>query len=397
MASSGWPLPKGCLVHRRQALVETRCARWPPRLQSEPGSSRRRWLGLARVPDRGGARYRPKKVIVPASPVIAASTAIGRTTIGTGIPRLDTGQRVTFTFSVVDFATAVAKRQFRWQLFQGARNEQQLDAHWAPAGTATQLEKTFREPGEWTLAVQFIDRDLNYSKPTLTVLRIVRPWHEDARVMLPAGFGVCGLLGWAFVARRLYGRKRREAERLREQLLDRGDAGPRRPGSQEHGTPASPRSRGPGEQGQERLPREHEPRTAHAAQRHHRLQRDDPGGSARTSGQKALVPDLQKIHGAGKHLLGLINDILDLSKIEAGKMTLFLEEFDVAKLVEEVAATVQPLVAKNGNRLVVECPPTSARCTPTRPKCGRRCSTCSATPASSRSAGRSRSKWSENQ
>jgi signal transduction histidine kinase len=73
-------------------------------------------------------------------------------------------------------------------------------------------------------------------------------------------------------------------------------------------------------------------------------------------GATSLVPDLQKIQSAAKHQLGLVNDILDLSKIEAGKMTLFLEEFDVAKLVSEVVATVQPLVAKNGNRLEVECP-----------------------------------------
>jgi signal transduction histidine kinase/DNA-binding response OmpR family regulator len=73
-------------------------------------------------------------------------------------------------------------------------------------------------------------------------------------------------------------------------------------------------------------------------------------------GRTEFLPDLQKIHSAGKHLLGLINDILDLSKVESGKMTLFIEDFDVAKLVNEVAATVQPLVAKNDNRLEVNCP-----------------------------------------
>jgi len=73
-------------------------------------------------------------------------------------------------------------------------------------------------------------------------------------------------------------------------------------------------------------------------------------------GEEAFLPDLEKINAAGRHLLGLINDILDLSKIEAGKMDLYLETFEVGKLVRDVEAIVQPLVEKNGNRLVVECP-----------------------------------------
>jgi hypothetical protein len=70
-------------------------------------------------------------------------------------------------------------------------------------------------------------------------------------------------------------------------------------------------------------------------------------------GQKEFAPDLQKIRSAGKHLLALINDILDLSKVEAGKMTLYLESFEVGTLLDEVTATVKPLVERRGNRLEV--------------------------------------------
>jgi signal transduction histidine kinase len=75
---------------------------------------------------------------------------------------------------------------------------------------------------------------------------------------------------------------------------------------------------------------------------------------AQDSGHDELVPDLDKIQTAGKHLLGLINTVLDLSKIEAGKMTIFIESFSIPNVIEEVVVTARPLVEKNENQLQVK-------------------------------------------
>ena len=76
---------------------------------------------------------------------------------------------------------------------------------------------------------------------------------------------------------------------------------------------------------------------------------------AQDLGLKDFLPDLQKIKAAGKHLLGLINSILDLSKVEAGKMELYVETFDVPSLISEVSSTVMPLMEKRGNTLEIRC------------------------------------------
>jgi signal transduction histidine kinase/CheY-like chemotaxis protein len=78
---------------------------------------------------------------------------------------------------------------------------------------------------------------------------------------------------------------------------------------------------------------------------------------ATDSGNDDIVPDLKKINGAGKHLLALINDILDLSKIEAGKMDLYLETFELTTMLEDVVATTRLLVQKKANSLDILLPP----------------------------------------
>jgi signal transduction histidine kinase/CheY-like chemotaxis protein len=76
---------------------------------------------------------------------------------------------------------------------------------------------------------------------------------------------------------------------------------------------------------------------------------------AQESGQETVLSDLKKIHSAGKRLLGLINDILDLSKIEAGKSRLFIENFEIRHLIENVVHSLKAAASEKNNTIMVEC------------------------------------------
>ena len=316
---------------------------------------------------KGVAHYRPV-TRRPESPSITVQADREYTDLTT-LPRFTAGDRVTFRFGVVDYVTVPEKRQYRWQLVKGAPSVAELNLGWGPTSTKTEVEWSGKEAGDWTLAVQFIDRDLNYSPPTLAVLKVVLPWQTNPAIMMPAGFAVIGLAIWAFVARLLYARKRREAERLREQLLEEEHRAKEALEAKATALAESNRqldlAREAAEEARAAADEASQAKSSFLANMSHELRTplnaiigysEMLQEEAEEVDQPGFIPDLEKIHGAGKHLLGLINDVLDLSKIESGKMTLYLEDFDVAKLVQEVAATVQPLITKNGNTLAVDCP-----------------------------------------
>ena len=166
---------------------------------------------------KGLARYRPS-TSKPRPPVVTAQTDHETTEVG-ALPTPSTGQRVTFKFDVVDFYTAIGKRQYRWQFVKGTPTESDLKDGWKEPQTVTQIDQVFPEPGDWTLAVQYIDRDLNYSQPTLVTVAIALPWHDNMAIIVPAAVVSAGLLVWAFIAKILYARKRKEAQVLREKML----------------------------------------------------------------------------------------------------------------------------------------------------------------------------------
>jgi signal transduction histidine kinase/CheY-like chemotaxis protein len=316
------------------------------------------WLGT----DKGLARYvRSRRA--PAPPTVEVRAESLRTNAN-GSLRLFTGTRVTLEFASQGFGTRLASRLYRHRVVPGRASLAELAAgDWRPASLATQAEWTATSPGTHTLAVQYLDRDLNYSPPTRLVFEVLRPWYANALIVVPCGAALLGLLAWAFIARALYLRNRREASRLRAEMYAQEHRAAQALQAKNAELADSNRALAAAKSAADQANQaksqflanmSHELRTPlNAILGYSEMLQEE----AEDLGTKAFVPDLQKIHGAGKHLLGLINDILDLSKIEAGKMTLYLEQFDVARLVSEVEATVKPLVLKNGNRLVVECPP----------------------------------------
>jgi signal transduction histidine kinase/DNA-binding response OmpR family regulator len=308
------------------------------------------WLGTR---DKGVTRFSRSRRELPA-PTLTVSTTENFTDLA-ALPEVAVGERVSFRAGMVDLRTVVAKRQYRWQVYEGDRDKRALEQNWQPATAATVLEPDLAKAGKWTVAVQYLDRDLNYSPPAFASMTVKLPWHANAVVMVPAGIAGVGLLAWALIARYLYGRKRREAEHLREQMLEQ----------ETEARHALESKNAELEEARTAADDANKAKSSFLANMSHELRTPLNaiiGYSEMVSeeledlGAGELKPDLDKVVAAAKHQLGLVNDILDISKIEAGKMTLYLEDFDVPTLVREVAATVQPLVAKNSNKLVIDCP-----------------------------------------
>jgi len=130
------------------------------------------------------------------------------------LPSIEIGRRVHVQYQEIDLKTHPDKRQFRYRvegpsgkvLFSGLTRDRQFD--WTP-----------RQGGDYTFEVQAIDRDLNYSKPARLTFHATVPWYANAWITVPGTGTFAGLMIWAFVARAINLRQRREAEGLRDRML----------------------------------------------------------------------------------------------------------------------------------------------------------------------------------
>jgi signal transduction histidine kinase/DNA-binding response OmpR family regulator len=304
-----------------------------------------------------------------------------------GVAEITTGRRTQFKWSVADLKTRPETRRFRWQ-FADAGTE--IDggrkaAGWLPATSETEFDWHTNRAGTYTFAVQYIDRDLNYSKPTVLTLKVSPVWYANAWITLPGGGAALSLIGWAFVARSMVSRRKREAERLREQLL-----------REEHDArEAAERARAEIEAKNTQLESANLAVEAKAVQleaakevaEKARLAAEEAKGAAESANaakseflanmsheirtpmnailgfsellrtQMAASKErnyLDAISASGRTLLTLINDILDLSKIEAGKLELQYEPVCVERLVEEIQKLFSIKAGEKGVGLFAE-------------------------------------------
>ena len=168
----------------------------------------------------GLTRYRPIRTTLSAPAVSLQLDQLYHNV--SNLPKIITGRLLTFRCRTIDFRTRPSRLLYRYALVPGNPDTApaQKDPSWLAPETSTQFAWRTNRAGVYTFFAQTIDRDLNYSTPAAVHFEIVAPWYANAFIVVPSGGAALALVGWAFVARIMVARRKREAEQLREEMLE---------------------------------------------------------------------------------------------------------------------------------------------------------------------------------
>ena len=252
--------------------------------------------------------------------------------------------RITFTLNSNSYNTRKEKQKYIVNIVKNGKKESEIVK-------TNEFEFFPEESGDYEFEFQSIDRDLNYSKTEKVSLSIIGPWYKNPATAIPFWGFIILMISFSGYTTNKYLSQRRYSLALKEES-QRKDREAR--GRLEEKNSQLVESQKAAEAANEAKSNflanmSHELRTPlNAIIGYSEMLMEDAEDE-----NEDFIPDLDKIHGSGKHLLGLINDILDLSKVESGKMELFLEEIDLSKAMEEIKSTVTPLIQKNSNKLEI--------------------------------------------
>ena len=253
--------------------------------------------------------------------------------------------RISFTLNSNSFNTRKEKQKFIVSvLFENSLKKDIIKTN--------EFEFLPEKSGDYVLEFQSVDRDLNYSKKKNIKLYIVPPWYVNPSTAVPFWGVILFMIGLTGFTSKKYLNQRKLSLQLREEVSKK-DKDARKRLEQKNSEL---------QDSQKEAEAANEAKSTFLANMSHELRTPLNAiiGYSEMLIEDAedenedFIPDLDKINGSGKHLLGLINDILDLSKVESGKMELFIEEFELSKILKEIEATIKPLVEKNNNKLKVE-------------------------------------------
>ena len=223
--------------------------------------------------------------------------------------------------------------------------------NWNLSGTTTDPFLVWYPPivGDYTLEVKSVDRDLNHSDMTKFKISVINPWYLRSIYLYPSLSFFLIIIYITFSSTTRYLKQKKYSENLRLENQEKDKEARKALELKNKELLDSQKAAEAANEAKSTFlaNMSHELRTPlNAIIGYSEMLIEDAEDE-----NEDFVPDLDKINSSGKHLLGLINDILDLSKVESGKMELFIEKFNLEKVLKEIVSTIRPLAEKNKNVL----------------------------------------------